>query len=82
MAKGKNGFVAFMDDLPVLVKAILALPGLDFIWGIYRLVKGISKNNGTLTIVGLLWIFLGVPLLWIIDLVTIILSGRPTVLVD
>lgn len=75
-------FVKAMDDLPFILKLILALPVLDLIWGIYRLVKGVSKKNLFLTIVGIVWIFAGMAIFWIIDIVTVIISGRPTVLVD
>ncbi|MDY0277303.1 MAG: hypothetical protein RBQ97_04390 [Acholeplasma sp.] len=82
MAKKKGGFVAAMDNLPWILKLILALPGLDFIWGIYRAVKGLNKKNLFLTIIGILWIFAGIPVLWIVDLITVIIYGKPTVLVD
>lgn len=43
--------------------------------------KGLSKKDNTLVIIGILWIFLGIVLLWVIDLVTIILYKKPTFLV-
>lgn len=47
-------FVKAVDGLPWIVKIILALPGIDgFAWGIYRLLKGISSNNMTLIIAGI-----------------------------
>lgn len=68
-------YVKFMDGLPLILKVILALPGLDGIfYGIYRIAKG-------RLIVGLLWIFLGFAILWIIDIITIVLNGKVTVLV-
>jgi len=75
-------FVKAMDNLPWIVKLIFALPGLNIIWGIYRLVKGIVKKNGVLTIAGIVWIFAGWAILWIIDLITVIVNGRPTVFAD
>lgn len=75
-------FVKAMDNLPWILKLILALPGLDFIWGIYRLVKGIVKKDGALLIAGIIWTFAGWAILWIIDLITVILNERPTVFVD
>lgn len=68
-------YVKFIDGLPWIVRLILALPGLDGIfYGIYRIAKG-------RIIVGLLWIFPGIAILWIIDLVTVILNGKVTILV-
>ena len=76
------GLVKSFDNLPWIVKLILALPFIDGIaWGIYRVAKGISKNDMTLIIIGVIWIILGMAILWIIDLVTIILYKKPTVFV-
>jgi hypothetical protein len=65
-----RAWVKFLDDLPLIGKIIFALPGIDGIaYGLYRIGKG-------RLIVGLLWIFLGFAILWIIDLVSIILNGK------
>lgn len=75
--------IDFYDNLPFIVKLILAFPFIDGIaWGIYRVAKGLHKQNIILIIAGILWIFAGFFLFWIIDLITIILHGKPTVLVD
>ncbi|BCR36772.1 hypothetical protein [Mariniplasma anaerobium] len=77
-----NDLVKAFDDLPWILKLILALPGIDGIaWGIYRIAKGITKNDLTLIIVGILWIAFGFVIFWVIDLVTILLYKKPTVLV-
>jgi hypothetical protein len=71
--------VKAFDGLPWILKIILALPGIDGIaWGIYRIAKGVSKNDTTLIVVGILWIVFGFVILWVIDLVTIILYKKPT----
>ena len=75
-------FVKAMDNLPFILKLILALPGLDIAWGIYRLVKGVAKKNLFLTIVGILWIIPGAVICWVVDLITVIINDRPTVFVD
>lgn len=77
-----GNLVNSFDNLPWIVKIILALPGIDGIaWGIYRIAKGISKNDMLLVVIWILWLFLGFAILWIIDLVTIILYKKPTFLV-
>ncbi len=74
--------VKAFDNLHWIVKLILALPGIDGIaWGIYRIAKGVSKKDTTLIIIGILWIFLGFAVLWIVDMVTIILYKKPTILI-
>ncbi len=77
-----KSFIKTFDDLPFILKVIFALPGLDFLWGIYRLLKGIDQKKTILIVAGIVWLFLGWGILWIIDLVTIILNKKPTVLVD
>jgi hypothetical protein len=67
-------YVKFIDDLPYIMKIILALPGLDGVfYGIYRIAKG-------RLLIGILWIILGFAILWIIDLVSVILNGKVTFL--
>ncbi|MCR3905505.1 MAG: hypothetical protein NUK62_00555 [Tenericutes bacterium] len=74
-----KSFVSAMDGLPWILKLILAFPGLDIVWGIYRIVKGLNKNDMVMVFAGLIWILVGWAVFWIIDIITVILSGRPTV---
>jgi len=70
-----KAYVKFIDDLPLILKIVLALPGLDGIfYGIYRIAKG-------QLIVGIIWIFIGAIFGWIIDIVTLVLNGKVTFLV-
>lgn len=74
-----NDIVRFFDELPWIVKLILALPGIDGIaWGIYRIAKGVSKNDGLMIIVGLIWIFAGFFIMWIIDMFTLLTAKQVT----
>jgi hypothetical protein len=74
-----NDIVRFFDELPWIVKIILALPGIDGIaWGIYRIAKGVSKNDGLMIIVGLIWIFAGFFIMWIIDMFTLLTVKQVT----
>lgn len=72
-------YIDFMDDLPFILKLLFALPVLNIAWGIYRLIKGVRDNNVLLLVIGIIWTFAGWTILWIIDLVTIIIYGRPIV---
>ena len=72
--------VKFFDNLPWIVKLILAFPFIDGIaYGIYRIAKGLDKNDMLMVIAGIVWILVGWAILWIIDLVTVILHGKVTV---
>lgn len=65
-----KAYVKFIDGLPWILRVILALPGLDGIfYGIYRIAKG-------KLILGLIWIFLGFAILWIIDLYSVLVEKK------
>ena len=76
MAK-KNGIIKAFDELPWILKLILALPALDIIWAIYRIIKGVTQENLFLLVVGILWIVPGAVFCWIADIVSIILYKHP-----
>ncbi len=72
--------VKFFDNLPWIVKLILAFPFIDGIaYGIYRIAKGLDKNDLLMVVAGIVWILVGWAILWIIDLITVILHGKVTV---
>ena len=70
-------FIASFDKLPKIVKIILALPFFDIVWAIYRIIKGIAYKNTITLIFGILWIFPGSFICWILDLVWLILDKDP-----
>lgn len=69
-----NEFIRAMDGLPKLVKILLAIPCLDIIWVIYRLVKSINANDMIFLIVAVLLIVIGLPWLWLVDIITLIIN--------
>ena len=65
-----KAYVKFIDGLPWIVRLILALPGLDGIfYGIYRIAKG-------KLILGIIWLFVGFFLLWVIDLYSVFTNKK------
>lgn len=72
-----NELIKAIDNLPWIVKIILCLPGVDIVWAIYRIVKGIEKKDTLLLVVGIVWIFFGTTLTWLWDLITTILYKHP-----
>ena len=71
-----KSLVKAFDNLPWIVKFILALPGLDGIcWGIYRICKGHI-------IAGIVWIFVGTVLTGIVDWITLFTQKKVTVFAD
>lgn len=64
------------DNLPLIVKIILALPGIAIIWQIYRLLKSLNDGNVLGIILAIVLLVAGPTFFWIIDLVCIILKGN------
>jgi hypothetical protein len=71
-----KSFIKAMDDLPLILKVILCIPMLDIIWSIYKLIKSVDNGNVFYIILGILVIFPGAAFIWIIDLITVIVSGK------
>ena len=64
-----------IDNLPLFVKVILAIPALDIVWWIYRLCRSLEKNNLVGVIVAVVLLCVGIPFMWLIDLITILVKG-------
>ncbi len=64
------------DNLPKLVKFILALPVLDIVWALYRLIRSIDHKNVLGIVLGLLMLFICPTILWILDMITIVLMDK------
>lgn len=69
-----NELIKSFDNLPKIVKLILAIPALDIIWVIYRIVKSVRDNNMLGIILGVVLLFVGFPFLWLIDIICIIMK--------
>ena len=66
-----------IDNLPLIVKLILALPGLAIVWAIYRIIKGVATKDTFTLIIGIIWVIGGCTITWVFDLVTTILYKHP-----
>lgn len=65
-----------LDGLPLIVKIILALPGIDIVWNIYRICKSGSKGNVVGVVLAVLCLlFLSWNILWLIDIICIVVKG-------
>ncbi|MCM1324889.1 MAG: hypothetical protein NC218_12310 [Acetobacter sp.] len=71
-----NGLINSFDSLPKLVKIILAIPFLDIAWVIYRLCRSIAKNNVVGIVLGVLLIIIGIPFLWLVDIITLVVMDK------
>ncbi len=75
-----KNLVKSFDELPLIVKLILCLPVLNLAYAIYRICKGADQKNTAILVAGILWIFLGTTVLWLVDLICTIIYKRPTIL--
>ena len=71
MAKRKG-----LEALPLWLKIILALPGLDIIWVIFRVYKSCVKKHVFGIVLGIALIIIGIPFLWLVDIITLLVSGK------
>lgn len=69
-------FIKALDSLPLLAKIILALPALDIIWNVSRVMRSLVKNNTLGAIIAAILIVVGIPFMWAVDIVTLILYNR------
>lgn len=70
-------FIKWMDNLPLIIKVIFALPALDIIWGVYRIARAYNDNSQGGLILYVILLIIGLPFLWIIDLLALLLKGEP-----
>ena len=80
----KNSLTASYNELPLLLRIIIQVIGGVIVGGIYRIVRYFETKNIVTLVVGILCTFTGIGNLiaWIVDLVTLIISGKYTVFVD
>jgi len=69
-------FTRWMEQQPLVVKVILALPFLDIIWGIYRLVKAINSKSDEAIIIAIVLLLLSGYIWWLVDLIALIMTGK------
>lgn len=75
MAK-KSGFGNAIWELPWIFKVLLAI-FLDVVLGIARFVDGIVQGNIIKVLVGFLWIFYGLGIGWVLDIICCLFNIRP-----
>ena len=66
-------FIKAMDELPFIVKILLAI-FVDIIIGAYRIVRALDSNDTTALIVGIVTCI--IPVMGIIDLVLILINKK------
>lgn len=65
-----------MEKLPLWLKVVLALPMLDIIWVIYRIIRSLDKKSYFGVILGIVMVIIGIPFLWLVDIICILCLGH------
>lgn len=71
-----GNFIKTMDDLLLIWKVLLALPFIDIIWVVYRIIKSVVKQSTFGIILGVIVVIIGIPFLWLIDMITLIAMNK------
>jgi len=75
MAK-KGEYADKLLALPWIVRVLLAI-FLDVVFGAVRLIDGIKEGDVVKIIVGILWLFYGLGIGWILDIIFVLFNIRP-----
>lgn len=79
----QNAYTGWYDSLPKLVKIIVQILLGWIVGGIYRILRFLETKNVVTLVVGILGIIPGIDVvMWIVDLVTVIMNDKITVLAD
>lgn len=70
-------FCKFLERQNIFVKILLAFPVLDLVWGVYRLFGAIDSGKLSNIVLAALSIFPGAFFMWILDIGSIIFTGKP-----
>ncbi len=71
-----KSFIVAMEKLPLLVKVLLAFPFLDIVWVVYRIIRSVDKQNWVGVLIAVIFIIIGIPFLWLIDMLCILIIGH------
>ncbi|MBO5970887.1 MAG: hypothetical protein J6S14_20620 [Clostridia bacterium] len=71
-----DSLIKAIDNLPKIVKLIFCIPAIAIIWMIYRLCRSLAKKNIVGIVLAVVLLFVGIPFMWLIDLVCILFKGN------
>lgn len=71
-----KSIIKAFDNLPLIVKVILALPVLDIVWAVYRLCRSLDKNNAVGIILAVIMLLICPAIFWLVDIITLLVMGK------
>lgn len=66
-------FIKWMEEQPRLIRIILCIFVLDISWAVYRIGRAVVNKNWLHMVLGIIWVFIGGSIAWILDLIWMIL---------
>ena len=66
-------FIKWMEEQPRLIRIILCIFVLDISWAVYRIGRAVVNKNWLHMVLGIIWVFVGGSIAWILDLIWMIL---------
>ena len=80
----KKTLTSSYNSLPLIARIIIQVLGGAIVGGIYRILRFLETKNIVTLVVGLIATFTGVGnvIFWIVDLLTLLLHGKYTILAD
>lgn len=72
-----DSYIKWMDSLPLVLKIVFALPCLDILWAIYRIIKGVNAKDTVAIVIDILLLVFGSwSVMWLVDIITLLLNGK------
>jgi len=66
-------FCKWMEEQPRILRIILCIFVLDISWAVYRIGRAVVNKNWVHMVLGIIWVFIGGSVAWILDLIWMIL---------
>ena len=66
-------YIKWMEEQPRLLRIILCIFVLDISWAVYRIGRAVVNKNWLHMVLGIIWVFVGGSVAWILDLIWMIL---------
>lgn len=79
MAKKSGSLGNALWSLPWILKVLVAI-FFDFVFGICRFIDGILEGNILKILIGFLWIWYGLFIGWLVDIICCLINRRPWLL--
>ena len=71
-----DSYIKWLEGQSKVVRIILCISILDIFWVVYRIGRAVVAKNWLHLILGIIWVFVGGSVAWILDLIWMIIFDR------